>query len=350
MKEISIKGRSIGQGHPVFIVAEIGSNHCRSKEVVKKLINTVAASGFDAVKFQTYDPEQVFSGKITTRDVDYEKMYGFKPWWDVARDHILLPRDWFGEMFAHAREKGLVVFSTAHSADDAEFLESFDPPIFKVASLDVSNLDFLKALAAFHKPILLSTGMHYLGEIEKAVEAIIAAGNDRLVLLHCVSNYPPVPENLNLKNIPMLQRTFDLPVGFSDHSADNYAAIASVALGACIIEKHVTLDRSFSGPDHAFALDPDGMVDLVNGIRTAEKGLGITRRVLSEAELAARNLARRSIVAKASIAKGAVFTKENLKLSRPGCGLHPKHLESLLGRKARIDIEKEDLIRWEMVS
>jgi sialic acid synthase SpsE len=349
LKEIKIKGRAIGQEHPVFIVAEIGSNHCRDKKVVKKLIDTVSVAGFDAVKFQTYDPEQVFSGKITTRDVDHEEMYGFKPWWDIARDHVLLPRDWFGEMFSYARDKNLFVFSTAHSVDDVEFLMSFDPPMFKVASLDVSHLDFLEALATYQKPILLSTGMHYLGEIERAVETIIQAGNDQILLLHCVSNYPPAPEDMNLRNIPMLHKTFDTPVGLSDHSSDNYAAMAGIALGACVVEKHVTLDRRFKGPDHSFALDPDGMKDLVKGIRTVEKGLGACPRNLSKAELATRTLARRSIVAKALIARGDVFTRDNLKLSRPGSGLHPKHLKFLLGRKAKINIGKEDLVTWEMV-
>jgi sialic acid synthase SpsE len=225
----------------------------------------------------------------------------------------------------------------------------FDPSVFKVASLDVSHLDFLRALASYGRPILLSTGMHTLGEIESAVETITQAGNDRIVLLHCVSNYPPAPETLNLKNIPVLQNLFDVPVGWSDHSVDNYAAIASIALGACVIEKHVTLDRHFKGPDHSFALDPAGMKDLVKGVRTAEKALGTSKRILSEAELATRMMARRSIVAKTSIAKGCEFTRENLKLSRPGNGLHPRYLEVLLGRKARINVEKDESIDWEMV-
>jgi len=349
MQIIDIGDRRIGHGCPVFLVAEIGSNHCRDKKVVRKLIDLASETGFDAVKFQTYDPEQIFSGNITTRDVGYEDLYGFHPWWKIARDHILMPRTWFGEYFSYARDKNLQVFSTAHSVEDIEFLLQFDPCVFKVASLDVSHLDFLAALASYGRPILLSTGMHYLGEIETAVETVAKAGNDRTVLLHCVSNYPPAPETLNLRNIPVLRKLFDLPVGWSDHSVDNYSAIASIALGACVIEKHVTLDRHFKGPDHSFALDPVGMKDLVEGVRTAERSLGTFKRDLSEAELTTRKLARRSIVAKASITKGCVFTKENLKLSRPGNGLHPRYLKMLLGRKAGINVEKEELIRWEMV-
>jgi sialic acid synthase SpsE len=349
MKEINISGRAIEPGEPVYLVAEIGSNHCHDKSVVKKLIDIAAETGFDAVKFQTYDPLEVFSGKITTRDVHYEEVYGYRPWWEVARDHILMPREWFGEMFEYARRKKLDVFSTAHSPADVEFIMQFDPPVFKVASLDVSYTGFLAYLATFNKPIILSTGMHYLGEIETAVETIKAMGNERVILLHCVSNYPPAPETVNLRNIPMMAQTFGLPVGLSDHSMDNYNAMAAVAMGACMIEKHVTLDRGFKGPDHGFALDPEGMRNLVKGVREIEKALGSYQRVLSEQELKARKMARRSIVAKTVIEKGAVFTEDNLKISRPGTGIHPKYLETIVGRKAKVTIDKEDVIAWDMM-
>jgi N-acetylneuraminate synthase/N,N'-diacetyllegionaminate synthase len=189
--------------------------------------------------------------------------------------------------------------------------------------------------------------MHHVEEIQKGVEAIRESGNDQVILLHCVSNYPPAPENLNLRNIQMLRQTFGLPVGFSDHSRDNRAIPAAVALGACLVEKHITLDRTAAGPDHFFALDPQGMEDLVSRIRGTEKMMGSYRRILSEEELEARAVARRSIVARLPIKKGEELTSGNLKLSRPGSGLHPRHLEELLGKKARVDIGKEELIKRE---
>jgi sialic acid synthase SpsE len=349
MKCLELDGKMVGPGNPVYIIAEISANHNRDKNVVHRLIDIAAEAGFDAVKFQTYEPLEVFSGKITTRDVHYEHVYGDRYWWEVARDEILMPRKWFGEMFGYAKSKGVQVFSTVHSVKDAEFIMQFDPPVFKVASIDVSYLDFLKGLAAFNKPIILSTGMHYLGEIEEAVNVIRTGGNNQLALLHCVSCYPPKPGTVNLRNIIMLGKAFDLPVGFSDHSPDNYMDVAAVALGACIIEKHVTLDRTMKGVDHAFSLNPDAMKDLVRGVREAEKALGGYARNLSEEELGSRRMVRRSLAARFDIKKGDVFNRENLKPVRPGTGIHPRYFAQIQGKKALVDIEKEDLISWEMI-
>lgn len=349
VKEIDIGERKIGEGHPVYLVAEIGSNHCRSRDVVKKLITIAAETGFDAVKFQTYEPLEVFSGNITTDELKLDSLYGNRKWIDVARDFVLLPREWFGEMFDYAREKKLHPFSTVHSIEDAEFISQFQPHLFKVASLDVSYTDFLSPLAHLQKPLFLSTGMHYHEEIEKAVETILSTGNQQLALLHCVSNYPPRPEEVNLRNLVMLREKFGQPVGFSDHHPENDLAVAAVTLGTCVIEKHVTLDKNARGPDHAFALDADGMQDLVKRVRKIEQALGSYDRVLSSAELKTRKQARRSCVARTRIGKGEVFTRDNVKLTRPGTGIHPRFLDKLLGNRAKMDISPEEIIAWEMV-
>ncbi|MCP5105628.1 MAG: hypothetical protein GY950_19735 [bacterium] len=349
MKSINLNRRQVGPGFPVYLIAEIGSNHCHDKKIERQLIDIAADAGFDAVKFQTYEPLEVFSGKITTTDVNYQDTYGHRPWWQVARDNILMPREWFGEMFAYAREKQLQVFSTVHSVRDAEFVMQFDPPVFKVASLDVTYFDFLDGLARFNKPIIMSTGMHYLGEIEAAVETILKTGNDQLALLHCVSVYPPRPDDVNLNNITTLQKAFELPVGYSDHHPENHMDVAAVALGACIIEKHVTMDRNLDGPDHPFALDPAAMRDLVKTVRDTEKAMGTYKRVLSQSELNARTATRRSFTARTPIRKGEVLTHENIKLTRPGTGIHPKYVDRVLGRKAGKNIEKEEIITWDML-
>jgi N,N'-diacetyllegionaminate synthase len=349
MNLLNLAGRMVGAGQPAYIIAEISANHNRDKNVVKQLIDIAAEAGFDAVKFQTYEPLEVFSGKIHARDVKYDHVYGDRYWHEIARDDILMPREWFGEMFEYAKSKGIQVFSTVHSVKDAEFIMQFDPPVFKVASIDVSYLDFIEGLAGFGKPIILSTGMHFLGEIEAAVDAVRRKGNNQLALLHCVSCYPPKPETVNLNNITTLRQAFDVPVGFSDHSPDNYMDVAAVALGACIIEKHVTLDRNMKGVDHPFSLEPDDMRDLVKGVRMAEKSLGSYSRQVSEDEMYSRKLVRRSVAARFDIQEGETFTRENLKLVRPGTGLHPKYYNGLLGKKASKRIEKEDLVTWEMV-
>lgn len=349
MKSLNIQGRSIDEDYPVFIVGEIGSNHNLDKEVVRNLIDNASDAGFDAIKFQTYEPLEVFSGKITTRDVNYENLYGLRPWWEVARDHILMPRSWFGEMFKYIREKDMVPFSTVHSINDAEFIMQFNPPAFKVASIDLTYLEFLGELAKFNKPIILSTGMSSLSEIEEAVEAIVKNGNDQIALLHCVSCYPPKPESVNLRNIIALKEMFGQPVGFSDHSPNNYMAVASVALGASIIEKHITLDRSMKGPDHHFALTPDVMKDLVIGVREVEKGVGSFKRVLSDEELESKRQIRRSIVARSKIMKGERLCREKLKMTRPGIGIEPNHLNFVIGRVAKMDIDKEEVITLDML-
>jgi N,N'-diacetyllegionaminate synthase len=349
MKTIKIGDKTIGEGSPSFIIGEIGSNHNRDKKIVKALIDYAVSTGFDAVKFQTYEPLEVFSTKITTRDIHYEKLYGDRLWWEVARDRILMPREWFREMFDYAANKRIMAFSTVHSIKDAEFLMQFNPPVFKVASIDVTYLEFLKGLAQFKKPIILSTGMAYLREIEEAVDAILSQGNTDLALLHCVSCYPPKPNIVNLRNITTLKNAFDLPVGFSDHAPSNTMAAASIALGSCIIEKHITLDRTMEGPDHPFALDPAGMQNLVVAVREVEEAFGSTVRTLSPDELESRRQIHRSIVARTTIKPGDVLTRENVKMVRPGTGLAPKTIEFIQGKKARVCIDKDEVIELNML-
>jgi sialic acid synthase SpsE len=273
-------------------------------------------------------------------------MYGRRSWWDVAKNQILMPREWFGDAFDYARKKNLQALSTVHSVADAEFIMQFDPPALKVASLDVSHTDFLRGLGKFKKPVILSSGMHYNNEIQFAVKTLHDSGISEIILLHCVSAYPPSPASLNLNNIPMLRKATGHPVGFSDHTTGTWAAAAAVALGACLIEKHVTLDRRLKGPDHHFAFEPEMMKELIRVVRNTEKALGSHDRILSDEEAKARKLARRSLVASRQIRQGETLSRKNLKVSRPGSGIHPRQMDEIIGKRAIKTIEKEDLIDW----
>ncbi len=348
-KKIKIENGVVGEGEKCFIIGEIGSNHNRNKNVVRKLIAAAAKAKFDAVKFQVYDPEEAFSKKVTTADVGLEYMYGKRVWWKIARDHILMPREWFREMFDYAREKKLIAFSTVHRVEDIEFLLKLGVGVFKIASIDCNHLLLLKEVAKFNKPLIISTGMATIEEIDETVETLVEAGNKKLIILHCISCYPPSLKVINLKNVTMLSKRYGFPVGYSDHSISNAFAVASVALGSCVIEKHITLDRKMEGPDHHFALEPKDMEELVQSVRDVECALGKEERILSKDELAARKMIRRSIVAKKDIKKDELLTMDMVKFARPGKGISPNLFKKLEGRKARKDISAEEIISWGMV-
>jgi len=349
MKKIKIENRMIGEGSSCFIIGEIGSNHNRDKEIVRKLIDAASEAKFDAVKFQIYDPQEAFSKKVTTADVGLEYMYGKKPWWEVARDRILMPKEWFKEMFDYARKKNLIPFSTVHRKEDIPFLLNLGVSLFKIASIDCNHFPLLREVAKADRPILLSTGMAYIEEIDETIKILVEAGNRKIIILHCVSCYPPKSQILNLRNILMLRRRYGYSVGFSDHSINNASAIASVALGACAIEKHVTLNRNMEGPDHPFALEPKDMKELVVSVREVEKALGKEERVLSKDELAAREMIRRSIVAKIDIEKGMAIVRNMVKFSRPGTGISPNLFGAIEGKKTQKNIPAETLLSWNMI-
>ena len=348
-KKVKIENRTIGQGQKCFIIGEIGSNHNRDKGVVRKLIDAAAEAKFDAVKFQVYDPEEAFSKNVTTSDVGLEHMYGKGPWWEIARDRILMPREWFKEMFDYARKKKLIPFSAVHRPEDIEFLLDLGSGVFKIASIDCNHLPLLKQVAKFKKPMIISTGMAHLKEIDETIKAVNRIGNRDLIILHCVSCYPPRPEILNLRNITTFSERYNYPVGYSDHSISNVSAIAAVALGACVIEKHLTLDRKMEGPDHPFALEPKDMKELVASIREVERTLGKKERVLSKDELASRKMIRRSLVAKVDIPSGSLIRMSAVKFARPGTGISPNLFKEIEGRRAKRNIPAETIITRKMV-
>jgi len=348
-RKVKIGDRWIGEGEPTFIVAELGTNHNQDIKTAKKLIDIAAEANVDGVKFQIYHPTDVVHKGIEVKEYGLEGIYREKFMWEVFQNYLMTPREWFPDILEYVDSKGLVAIATVSCKDCAQFMFDNDIAAFKVASMDLTHLPFLRQLAEFGKPIILSTGMGTLAEISEAVDTIKESGNTDLILLHCVSNYPAEYAELNLSNIKMLINAFNVVVGFSDHTMTPLSSAIAVALGAKVIEKHITLDRNTKGPDHPFALEPDGLRDLVSMIRETEKAVGTSSRSISEKEMKKRALYRRSLVAKEYIRKGEKITSDKVQITRPGSGIEPKFLDIVTGREAKKDIEKNTIITWEMV-
>ncbi|MEC8074318.1 MAG: N-acetylneuraminate synthase family protein [Pseudomonadota bacterium] len=348
-KIINIEGKKIGYNHPVFTIGEIGSNHNRSKKTVLSLIDACSKAGFDAVKFQIYDAEEAFSKKETTKDVKLDKLYGIKPWWKVARDKILMPREWFGEMFDYVRKKKMIPLSAIHRLEDLEFLRKFGLSAIKIASIDLNYYQLHEKIINFKLPTLISTGMGSSDEISQTLNFYKRKKHDKVILLHCNSLYPPKNNQINLRNILYFQKRFKVLTGFSDHTVDNFNAFASIPLGSKVIEKHITLNKKFNGPDHPFAIEPHEMKDLIYGIRKIEDSLGFYERKLSKSEKLNRKMIRRSIVAKSFINKNKKIIETDIKYARPGTGIPTSEYKKVIGKIAKVDIEPETLIKFSMI-
>lgn len=349
MKEqFEIGGKLIGEGNPCFIIAEAGANHDRDFKQAKKLIEVAASAGADAVKFQTYTGARLYSRK--TPKFQYLKGVSELPPVELL-DSIALPREWQADLASFAAEQGILWFSSPFDLDAVDSLESIGVPAFKIASFEIVDLELIRRCAATGKPVVISTGMSTLGEIEDAIEACRSEGNDAVALLQCVSLYPAPAESMNLRAMATLRQAFGVPVGLSDHTVGTSVAIAAAAIGANLIEKHFTLDRNLKGPDHAFAAEPDELAALVAGIRTAEQAMGdgLKTGPIPEESEEMFDLARRSVVAAVPIPRGTLITREMLTVKRPGWGIRPKHIELVLGREAKVDIDEDEVLTWEMV-
>jgi len=343
-KNFLIEKKIVGLDEPAFLIAEVGSNHNRDKKTVKKLIEKAAEAGFDSVKFQIYDPKEIFSKNITTKDVHLEHLYGLKPWWEIARDKILMPREWFKEMFSFVRSFGMIPFSAIHRVEDCQYLFDLGLPAIKIASIDLTYYQLYEKLIKYKLPIILSTGMGDEKEINQSVGKLQKLGQKEVALLHCVSCYPPKPEEVNLNNIIKLKSKYKIPIGFSDHSEGVATSVAAVTLGAKVIEKHITLDKNYPGPDHPFALEPLEMNRLVREIREIEKSLGSLKRKPSVREIKNRKMIRRSIISRFDIKKGDKITEEQIKFARPGTGLSTSKAKSIIGKKAKTNIKAETIL------
>ena len=339
-KEVTLGNKKVGEGRPTYIIAEIGSNHNRDIKIAKKLIDKAAEAGVDAVKFQTFTAEKLYSKKTPKFSKDNVKPF------DLIKA-IEIPREWHRELYNYAINKNLHFLSSPFDYDAVDELNKIGVPAFKVASFEITDLDLLKYIAKKKKPILLSTGMATLGEIEDALGIIRSQGNDNIILLHCSSLYPSPAKIINLNVINTLSRAFQIPIGFSDHTIGIHISIAAVAKGSKVVEKHFTLDRKMKGPDHSFAVEPNELKQMVQNIRDVEKamGTGIKERDKDEQEMYEK--ARRSIIAANDIVKGTKITRDMLIIKRPGFGIKPKFLDMVVGKTAKRDVKAEQWLVWE---
>jgi len=344
---IQINQRCLGPGRPVYIIAEMSANHRQSFEQAVRIIEASKQAGADAVKLQTYTPDTM----TIDCDNEYFRIEGTiwegQKLYDLYRE-AFTPWDWQPKLKKIAEGLGLDLFSTPFDSTAVDFLESMGVSAHKIASFEIVDLPLLRKIAKTGKPIIMSTGMATLAEIDEAVQTIREAGGTQLALLKCTSAYPASPEEMNLHTIPHLAEAFDVPAGLSDHTLDQAVPVAAVALGASIIEKHIALSRADGGPDSAFSLEPHEFMAMVKAIRIAEEALGKVHYGVNEREAKSR-VFRRSLFVVTDIRKGEEFSEENIKSIRPAYGLHTRYLSDVIGRRAATNISKGTPLTWDLV-
>ena len=346
MKTIQIDSRKIGPNEPVFIIAEMSGNHNQDINKARALIDAAKSAGADAIKLQTYTADTItlnasspeFIVKWQGRDRTLYDLY--------SEAHT--PWEWHEELFRYAKSCGLICFSSPFDATAVAFLETLHAPAYKVASFEVVDIPLLEAIGKTRKPVIISRGMATLDELELAITSLKKAGASDIVVLQCVSAYPAEPADMHLKTIPDLTRRFSLQAGLSDHTRTNDSAIAAVALGATVIEKHLTLDRSEGGPDAEFSLEPDEFASLVRSIRVVEKAVGEPCYERGKDEAALLPF-RKSLFAANPIKKGELFTEKNVRSVRPGAGLAPKYYHDIIGKRSTRDIPFATPLAWDLV-
>jgi N,N'-diacetyllegionaminate synthase len=345
MKEtdILIDQKVIGSGSQVFVIAEIGINHDGSVNQAEKLIDAAAEAGADAVKFQSFRADHLL---IPSRDRYAQQADGTESAYQMLRRCELSWEDQ-ERLKKHADERDVLFMSTPFDEESADFLDSIEVPVFKIASSDITHVPLLRHIASKGKPIFLSTGMSFLSEVADAIWTLRSAGAKEILLMHCVSTYPALPQQMNLRALQTLQSYFELPVGLSDHSEGILLSLVSVALGAVVIEKHFTLDKNATGPDHKSSMDPADLKQLVKSLREVEASLGDGRKRPTDIEEESRLFGRRSIVAAVDIRAQEQIADWMLAFKRPGSGLEPRYYEKVIGMTARRNIGKDTILQWE---
>ncbi|MFM2375100.1 MAG: N,N-diacetyllegionaminic acid synthase [Bacteroidota bacterium] len=348
MSLICIADRKIGAGQQTFIIAEAGVNHNGDTAIAMRLIDAAADSGVDAVKFQTFRAEKLATRAAKMADYQIQNIGHESTQLEMLRG-LELPYAAHPELKAYAESKGLVFMSTPFDIDGIDFLKSLGVRAFKAGSGELTNIPYLRKMAAQGLPMFISTGMSVMDECRDAVNAIREVGDPGLVVLHCTTNYPCPEEEVNLRAMATMADALGCLIGYSDHTDGILVPLLAVAAGACVIEKHFTLDRNMDGPDHKASLEPSELKKMVEMIRSVEKIMGSGDKVPNASELRIMDAARKSVAAAVDIAAGTCLTMEMLEIKRPGTGIPPQKLQDLRGKRAKIDIHADTIITWEML-
>lgn len=327
-----------------FIIAEAGVNHNGSLKLAKKLIDAAKEIGADAVKFQTFITEELAIPRAPKAEYQ-KKRVSQKNQFEMLKK-LELSQAQFKKLFNYCGQKNIMFLSTPFDYKSAQFLDKLGMSYFKISSCDLTNTPFLSKIAEYGKPVILSTGMSNLSEVKTAFETISSRGNHKITLLHCTSNYPAKYKTVNLNAIITLKKEFGSSVGYSDHTSGIEVSIAAVALGATMIEKHLTLSNKLHGPDHQASIEPEMFASMVKAIRNIEQALGTGLKVTQHSEIAMRRITRKSIVALHDIPKGYLLNKDSITVKRPGHGIPPGEIEKLIGKKTKIYIKKNSIILW----
>lgn len=346
-KSIRIGTKLIGEKQPCFLIAEAGVNHNGSLAMAKQLVDVAAAAGVDAVKFQTFKTEGVVTDNVDIASYARKNIGKNLTQRDMIKRYEL-PYEAFKQLKKYCDQKKIMFLSTPHSFDAIDFLEDF-VPAYKFGSGDLTNIPALRYAAKKHKPMLLGTGMATLKEVRSALRAIQAEGNSQIIVLHCTTNYPCSYEEVNLRAMLTMKHTLHCHVGYSDHTIGLTVPVMAATLGAVVLEKHFTLDKTLPGPDHKASLEPEELKHMVTAIRNAKDALGSSTKRPTATERDIMKLVRKSIVANQDIKKGAIIRRTMLDIKRPGTGLPPATLEKILGKKTTRAIQKDELIRLNMV-
>jgi sialic acid synthase SpsE len=345
-KEIQIGSRLVGTGHPSYIIAEIGANFDKDLNKAKELCSAARDAGADCAKFQSFISEKIVSAKGFER----MKLKGVHGSWGRPVNEVFkdaeFPREWHQEIMEYCNKIGIDFSTSPYDFEAVDLCEKLDLPFIKIGSGEITWLEMIEYIAKKNKPIILATGDATLSEIDEAIRVIEDTGNNKLILLQCITNYPSMIESANINVLKTYQSAFDLLTGYSDHSPGDVVVLGSIAMGGCVIEKHFTLNKNDSGPDHPHSMDVSEFSDMVKKVRLLEMAMGSTRKLVVEEESETVIVQRRGLYAAKKIQKGQIITEEDIAVLRPALGILPKYKKNIIGKIANSDIELNDPIFW----